>query len=82
MKTTIALILLLLSGCMSKGTPVNVSGAKDDFEVTRLFEKDGITVYRFEDGGYYHYFASSGETMTDIYYGKTRKQESIPTVTR
>ena len=82
MKTTIAFILLLLSGCMGKGSPVNVSGAKDDFEVTRLFEKDGVTVYRFYDGGYYRYFASRGETMTDIYSGKTRKQENIPTVTR
>lgn len=35
-----------------------------DATVSLLFEKDGIKVYRFEDGGRWHYFTTLGETIT------------------
>jgi hypothetical protein len=73
----ILLILFLLSGCVKEGTDVKVSGAKDDFEVKLLFEQDGLKVYRFWDGGYYHYFTSQGETISMRHYGKTLRSENI-----
>jgi hypothetical protein len=69
--------VVLFCGCFKDGTPENVGQAKDDFEVTLLFEKDGVKVYRFSDGGNYRYFTSRGETMSTIQSGKTSRQESI-----
>lgn len=68
----IAIVALGLGSCMSKETTSN-----DDFKVTYLFEKDGIKVYRFEDGLSYHYFTTRGETMTTKKSGKSYKQENI-----
>jgi hypothetical protein len=33
-------------------------------DVELLFEKDGVRVYRFWDGGNRHYFTTRGETMS------------------
>ncbi len=51
------------------------------FDVTLLFEADGIRVYRFVDCGHYHYFASSGTTMgRKMQDSKTARPEEITTV--
>ena len=47
------------------------------FEVQFLFEKDGIKVYRFSDGGRFHYFTSKGETISTQQQGKNSRQENI-----
>ena len=60
------LALLILTACDGKVvTRVDVSGAKDDFEVSFLFEKDGCKIYRFHDNRY-HYFTNCTETITTI----------------
>lgn len=61
----------LLSGCIKESQSSETLGK--DFQVEFLFEKDGIKVYRFMDGGNYHYFTSRGETIR----GKTRYEENI-----
>jgi hypothetical protein len=72
----IAIVALGLGSCMSEGI-TRESTNNDDFKVTYLFEKDGIKVYRFEDGISYHYFTTRGETITTQKSGKSYKQENI-----
>jgi hypothetical protein len=71
----IALLSVALTGCYKdpQATTTEGMGIQVDF----LFEKDGIKVYRFNDGGGYHYFTSKGETMTTKSTGKTNYQENI-----
>jgi hypothetical protein len=49
-----------LTGCYQSGSSaeVNQSNRKDDYQVTFLFEKDGLRIYRFFDGGTGRYFAT------------------------
>lgn len=35
-----------------------------DYQVLKLFEKDGCTVYSFRDHGYAHYFSNCNGTTT------------------
>jgi len=74
----LVLACVMAVGCAKDGTKVPVSGAVDDFQVTFLFEKDGIKVYRFRDNGYYHYFTDHGETMYRRSNGKTTLEQRIP----
>lgn len=37
-----------------------------DYDVTKLFTVDGITVYRFYDRGSFRYFTSTGEIVDNI----------------
>ena len=65
----------LLSGCIKESQSSETLGK--GFKVEFLFEKDGIKVYRFTDGGNSHYFTSRGETMTPQSSGKTTYEENI-----
>jgi hypothetical protein len=49
----------------------------NNIKVELLFEQDSVKVYRFYDGGYYHYFTTRGETMSTKTAGKTTYQENI-----
>ena len=69
------LIMIGLSGCLNESQTSENLG--NGFEVEYLFEKDGIKVYRFRDGGRTHYFTSNGETITNKKSGKTTVQENI-----
>lgn len=56
----IGVMVIILNSCSVKeGTSVNdvVKGAKDDFEVTFLFEYEGLKIYRFYDDGHSRYFS-------------------------
>jgi hypothetical protein len=72
----IAIVALGLGSCMSEGIKKETTN-NDDFKVTYLFEKDGIKVYRFEDGLSYHYFTTRGETMTTQRSGDITYEENI-----
>jgi Domain of unknown function (DUF4884) len=65
MKKIIGLILISITlvSCYGDGIEKEKTN-NDDYEVTYLFEKDGIKVYRFYDGLNFHYFTSRGETIT------------------
>ena len=69
------IILVAFSGCYEK----SISSTKEGkgVEVELLFEKDGIKVYRFMDGGHCHYFTDRGETMTTQSHDKSTKEENI-----
>lgn len=72
---TIVLLSTLLIGCVNEPQSTSVTG--NGFKVEYLFEKDGIKVYRFNDGGKYHYFTTRGETMTTQPNGKSNYEENI-----
>ena len=73
----ITLGAILFGACTNEPMSKEQLGKDDGFEVEYLFEKDGIKVYRFWDGGHYHYFTSKGETISVQSAGKTRYSENI-----
>lgn len=62
----ILISVLFLSGCSKhKGVIQEVDGTTEDFQVTFLFECDGVKIYRFRDCYDYRYFAvGDGNIMT------------------
>ena len=66
---------VLLTGCYKESQSSTTEGK--GFNVEFLFEKDGIKVYRFYDGGRTHYFTTSGETISKQHSGKTDYDENI-----
>jgi hypothetical protein len=76
MKKLFVILLVggLLSGCYKE--PQSTETIGNGFKVEFLFEKDGIKVYRFMDGGV-HYFTSKGETMTTQGSGRSTYEENI-----
>lgn len=80
----IPIIAILLSGCTNQGVPVSISGAVDTgFHVEKLFEIDGISVYRFEDAGRYVYFTNTTgqvEYSYSIPSGKTSVRKKMQTL--
>lgn len=50
-------LAVLIASCGNKGTYVPVTDSVDNFKVEKLFNVDGVTVYRFYDSGRgYMYF--------------------------
>lgn len=72
-------------GCANE--PVSTSKTNNPHvPVSLLFERDGVKVYRFEDGGDYHYYADArGSVMSSnaVSNGKTSYtvHEEVPTIT-
>ena len=82
MKKIIGLLLISITFISCVGDGIEKSKTNnDDYEVTYLFEKDGVKMYRFYDGMHYHYFTSRGETITTQTSGsgknETRYEENI-----
>jgi len=68
-------VILTLTSCDKEAQSMTIEG--DGYNVEYLFTKDGIKVYRFDDGLSTHYFTSRGETMTTQQEGKTNHEENI-----
>lgn len=81
---TAALAVILLSGCAKQGKRVEVKDASDEsFVVEKLFEVDGISVYRFYDSGDRIYFTNrTGRVEYDHTHmvGKTVVTEQVQTI--
>ena len=79
MKKILGLLLagVLLTGCYKDPQSSTTEG--NGFQVEFLFEKDGIKVYRFSDGGRHHYFTTTGETINTQHAGKSKYEENIDT---
>jgi hypothetical protein len=77
MKKLLIVLSLGLTGCLNEPQSIEHTGKDDKFQVEYLFEKDGVKVYRFYDGGYSHYFTTGGETTTWQQSGKTSYEERI-----
>jgi hypothetical protein len=77
MKKIFVLLLTVgfLTGCYREPQSSEIKG--NGVNVEFLFEKDNIKVYRFFDGGRYHYFTSKGETMSTVNEGKHNREENI-----
>lgn len=56
-------LLTMLLACEKKPMEVKQSSNRD-VSVELLFEHEGIKVFRFSEGGRFHYFTSKGETIT------------------
>jgi hypothetical protein len=69
------LVGVLLMGCYKDPQSSTTEG--NGFQVEFLFEKDGIKMYRFLDGGKHHYFTTTGETINTQHSGKTKYDENI-----
>jgi hypothetical protein len=63
--TKFLILILLLSSCAKKSTPVTVQDAQDDFLVSKLFKYENCTLYRFMDDGSWHYFSNCGEVESN-----------------
>jgi hypothetical protein len=68
-------MVLMLNSCYKSSQSSETKG--DGFEVEFLFEKEGIRVYRFFDGGHAHYFTDKGQTLSTQSNGKTSHEEMI-----
>lgn len=79
MKKTIiyAFACILLGSSCSRNEPISTSNEGNGFEVEFLFDKDGVKVYRFMDGGRYHYFTTLGETISNKDNSKDTYEENI-----
>lgn len=51
-------VIFLLGSCDNKGINVPTSDSINEIKVEKLFVVDGITVYRFYDGGRVVYFTN------------------------
>lgn len=75
------LILLMTVSMIGCEPPRSIEKTEEaGYEVDKVFVKDGITIYRFWDGGNRHYFTSCGETMSTWTSGakaKTTHHENI-----
>jgi hypothetical protein len=84
MKKTLAIYIvfimmgaILFGACQNEPMSRERLGKDDGIEVEFLFEKDGVKVYRFYDGGHDHYFTTRGETISTQVAGKTKYSENI-----
>lgn len=60
-------IIFLLVSCENKGTNVPTSDSINEIKVEKLFVVDGITVYRFHDGGRVVYFTNKRGEVKSIH---------------
>lgn len=76
------LLAVLLTGCTAKPVATHITN-NPEVPVSLLFEHDGCKMYRFEDNGYYHYYAkcenATSTTSTDQSAGKTTYPEETST---
>lgn len=83
---TAAIAVVLLAGCETKqqGKRVEIKDASDEsFVVEKLFEVDGVSVYRFIDHGYRVYFTNRTGRVEYNYtrmVGKTAVTEREQTI--
>lgn len=81
----VVLATILIVGCKENGTPVKTTDSENNFNVVKLFEIDGVSVYRFCDGGNSVYFTNSNGKVQSIsrrtYYNPTTKTIIVDTET-
>ncbi len=61
------LVIFLFVSCDNKGINVPTSNSIDEIKVEKLFVADGITVYRFYDGGRAVYFTNKKGVVKALY---------------
>ncbi len=73
----IALGVIIFGACTNEPISSERVGKDSEIKVDYLFQKDGVKVYRFIDGGRVHYFTTNGETISTQTEGKQSYQENI-----
>lgn len=85
MRALFVALAMMLASCVSDGVSSSNTN-NSDVSVTLLFQHDGCRIYRFKDGGYYHYYVRcpQSETVTGIgnmlHAGKVAYEDVVPTV--
>lgn len=69
--------VIIFGACTNEPISSERVGKDSEIKVDYLFEKDGVKVYRFIDGGRVHYFTTNGETISTQTEGKQSYQENI-----
>lgn len=64
-------LISTLAGCYGGAKRTAHVGNDEEYKVELLFEIDGISVYRFMDGGNYVYFSSKASTFKQKQNGNT-----------
>ena len=67
LKFVIALSCLLLVAC-TEPAESTVASSNGNIPVEKLFNVDGCTVYRFQDGGYNRYFSNCKSGHSEVTY--------------
>lgn len=71
-------VMMLFASCAGDGQSQPTSENYGGYKVQKLFTVDGVTVYRFNDNGYCHYFTNrTGTVMERHSSGKTTFEETI-----
>lgn len=73
----IALGVIIFGACTNEPISSERVGKDSEIKVDYLFQKDGVKVYRFIDGGRVHYFTTNGETISTQTEGKHTYTENI-----
>jgi hypothetical protein len=73
----IALGVIIFGACTNEPISSERVGKDSEIKVDYLFEKDGVKVYRFIDGGRVHYFTTNGEAISTQTEGKHTYTENI-----
>ena len=73
MRLAICLTLLAAAACATPPSkPISTQVTNNEaFQVARLFEYDGCTVYRFVDAGYTRYFAKCSAPTATVSWQET-----------
>lgn len=72
------LVALMVTGCVESVAPESSTSVGRGIVVEKLFTHDGITVYRFVDGGRTRYFASRGAVQFDDVISNGKTTTTIP----
>lgn len=71
-------LIICLVSCAGNGQRQVTSENYGNYQVQKLFTVDSITVYRFSDGGHFHYFTNrKGSTIVTYSNGKTTYSSEI-----
>lgn len=87
MKKLILIVLatILMVGCQENGISVKTTDLENNYKVVKLFEIDGISIYRFKDGSNYVYFTNSNGKVKTIgkryFYNPGTKTGMVDNVT-
>ena len=79
----LSVLACLLLGCEERLPEEVKSSSNISYNVAKLFEVDGITVYRFTDNGRYVYFTNrQGKISYDytVHHGKVRSTRRMETL--
>jgi hypothetical protein len=62
---------VLLAGCFGENAVETAKTNNPNFEIDKLFTKDGCDIYRFRDAGYNRYFVNCANNQASISWNES-----------